>query len=310
MNREDEINDSILDVIGQTPMVKLKRLSPKNGAMIAVKLENLNPGGSVKDRTAVSMIETAERLGHLKPGFTVVEPTSGNTGIGLAMVCAVKGYRLILVMPASMSIERQKLLKAYGAEFVLTPPESGMKGAVDKALELVKANEKYFLPQQFSNPANPAVHEETTGKEILRQVGRKLDVFVSGVGTGGTITGTARVLKKQNPGIKVVAAEPASSPVISGGNPGSHKIQGIGAGFIPEVLDRSIIDEIVTVTDQDAYDMTQKLAKVEGILAGISSGAAVFAAIQTAKNLNPNNLVVAILPDSGERYMSVEGLFI
>jgi cysteine synthase A len=310
MNREDEINDSILDVIGQTPMVRLKRLSPKNGAVIAVKLEMLNPGGSVKDRTALSMIEAAERLGLLKPGFTVVEPTSGNTGIGLAMVCTVKGYRLILVMPASMSIERRKLLNAYGAEFVLTPPELGMKGAVDKASELVRTNENYFLPQQFSNPANPVVHEETTGKEILRQVGGRLDAFVSGVGTGGTITGTARVLKKQNPEIKVVAVEPASSPVISGGKAGSHKIQGIGAGFIPEVLNRSIIDEIVTVTDQDAYDMTQKLAKAEGILAGISSGAAVFAAIQTAKTLKPNNLVVAVLPDSGERYLSVEGLFI
>jgi cysteine synthase A len=308
-NCKGEIMDSILDVVGQTPMVRLKRLAPKTGADIAVKLEALNPGGSIKDRTALSMIEEAERLGKLKPGYTIVEPTSGNTGIGLAMVCAVKGYRLILVMPESMSIERRKLLKAYGAEFVLTPPELGMKGAVDKALSLVRSCNNYFLPQQFSNPANSAIHEKTTGKEILMQAGANLDVFVACVGTGGTLTGTARVLKKENPKIKVVAVEPESSAVISGKEPGPHKIQGIGAGFIPEVLDLSIIDEIITVRDENAYEITRRLAKEEGIMAGISSGAAAFAAIQAAKNLEPDQLVVTVFPDSGVRYLSVDGLF-
>jgi cysteine synthase A len=303
------ICNSVIDLIGATPMVKLSRLSPRGGATIAGKLESFNPGGSVKDRIAYSMIQDAEEKGLLKPGYTVVEPTSGNTGIGLAMVCAVKGYRLILVMPSSMSIERRKLFKAYGADFVLTPPELGMKGAVDRALELVKKHKDYFMPQQFDNPANPAIHEATTAREILSQTGGKLDAFVAGVGTGGTITGVARVLKKEIPQVKIVAVEPAASPVLSGGKPSPHKIQGIGAGFVPGVLDLSLVDRIITVSNQDAFETAQKLSTKEGILAGISSGAAVFAAQKIAEDLGPGKLVVAILPDTGERYLSVEGLF-
>ncbi|TYP57625.1 cysteine synthase A [Thermosediminibacter litoriperuensis] len=308
-NKIPRIKDSILDLVGMTPMVQLSRLSPEGGAVIAAKLEFFNPGGSVKDRIAYNMILDAEKKGILKPGSTIVEPTSGNTGIGLAIVCAVKGYRLILVMPASMSVERRKLLKAYGAEFVLTPPELGMRGAVEKALELVKENEDYFMPQQFENPANPEIHEKTTAVEILEQTGGKLDAFVAGVGTGGTITGVARVLKKEMPHVKIVAVEPAASPVLSGGKPGLHKIQGIGAGFIPRVLDLNLIDEIITVSNDDAYSTARELSTKEGILAGISSGAAVFAARKVARTLKPGNLVVTVLPDTGERYLSVEGLF-
>ncbi|HHW02037.1 MAG TPA: cysteine synthase A [Thermoanaerobacterales bacterium] len=308
-NKLNKINDSILDLIGQTPMVKLSRMSPEGGAVIAAKLESFNPGGSVKDRIALNMIRAAEKDGSLKPGATVVEPTSGNTGIGLAMVCAVKGYHLILVMPSSMSIERRKLLKAYGADFVLTPPELGMKGAVEKALELVSQHKDYFMPQQFENPANPAIHEETTAREILEQTGGKIKAFVSGVGTGGTLTGVSRVLKKEVPGVKIIAVEPAASPVLSGGKPSPHKIQGIGAGFVPKVLDLSLIDEIITVSNEDAYDTARKLATSEGILAGISSGAATFAAQRVAKTLKPDDLVVTVLPDTGERYLSVEDLF-
>lgn len=308
-NKYSSINDSILDLVGKTPMVKLSRLSPEGGAIIAGKLESFNPGGSVKDRIALNMINAAEKKGILKPGSTVVEPTSGNTGIGLAMVCAVKGYKLLLVMPSSMSIERRKLLKAYGADFVLTPPELGMKGAVDKAMELVSRNKDYFMPQQFENPANPAIHEKTTAMEILEQTGGKINAFVAGVGTGGTLTGVGRVLKKQIPGIRVIAVEPAASPVLSGGKPGPHKIQGIGAGFVPRVMDLSLVDEVVTVSNEDAYETARKLAVTEGILAGISSGAAVFAAQKTAKTLKPGDLVVAVLPDTGERYLSVEDLF-
>lgn len=308
-NKYSSINDSILDLVGKTPMVKLSRLSPEGGAIIAGKLESFNPGGSVKDRIALNMINAAEKKGILKPGSTVVEPTSGNTGIGLAMVCAVKGYKLLLVMPSSMSIERRKLLKAYGADFVLTPPELGMKGAVDKAMELVSRNKDYFMPQQFENPANPAIHEKTTAMEILEQTGGKINAFVAGVGTGGTLTGVGMVLKKQIPGIRVIAVEPAASPVLSGGKPGPHKIQGIGAGFVPRVMDLSLVDEVVTVSNEDAYETARKLAVTEGILAGISSGAAVFAAQKTAKTLKPGDLVVAVLPDTGERYLSVEDLF-
>ncbi|ADL07497.1 cysteine synthase A [Thermosediminibacter oceani] len=308
-NKISRINDSILDLIGMTPMVRLSRLSPEGGAAIAAKLESFNPGGSVKDRISYSMILDAEKRGILRPGSTIVEPTSGNTGIGLAMVCAVKGYRLILVMPASMSIERRRLLKAYGAEFVLTPPELGMKGAVEKALELTREIKDSFMPQQFENPANPEIHEKTTAIEILEQTGGKLDAFVAGVGTGGTITGVARVLKKEMPHVKIMAVEPAASPVLSGGKPGLHKIQGIGAGFIPRVLDLNLIDEIITVSNEDAFSTARELSTKEGILAGISSGAAVFAARKVAKTLNPENLVVTVLPDTGERYLSVEGLF-
>jgi cysteine synthase A len=309
MERTNRIFNSILDLIGSTPMVRLSKLSPKEGAIIAAKLESFNPGGSVKDRIAYSMILDAEKKGLLKPGSTIIEPTSGNTGIGLAMVCAVKGYRLILVMPASMSVERRKLLKAYGAEFVLTPPELGMRGAVEKALELTKEIKDSFMPQQFENPANPDIHEKTTALEILEQTGGKLDAFVAGVGTGGTITGVARVLKKEFPNLKIVAVEPASSPVLSGGKPGIHKIQGIGAGFIPKVLDLDLVDEIITVTNEEAFETTRELSTKEGILAGISAGAAVFAAQKVARNFRPGNLVVTVLPDTGERYLSVEGLF-
>lgn len=308
-NKCRTINDSILDLIGKTPMVKLCRLSPEGGATIAVKLESFNPGGSVKDRIALNMINDAEEKGILKPGSTVVEPTSGNTGIGLAMVCAVKGYKLLLVMPSSMSIERRKLLKSYGADFVLTPPELGMKGAVDKAKELVSHNKDYFMPEQFENPANPAMHEKTTATEILEQTGGRINAFIAGVGTGGTLTGVGRVLKKNIPGIRIIAVEPAASPVLSGGKPGSHKIQGIGAGFIPGVMDISLVDEIITVSNEEAYETARKLAVTEGILAGISSGAAVFAAQKTAKALKPGDMVVAILPDTGERYLSVDDLF-
>jgi len=308
-SKHSSINDSILDLIGKTPMVKLSRLSPEGGAAIAGKLESFNPGGSVKDRIALNMIIDAEEKGLLKPGSTVVEPTSGNTGVGLAMVCAVKGYRLLLVMPSSMSIERRKLLKAYGADFVLTPPELGMKGAVEKAMELLSRHKDYFMPQQFDNPANPAIHEKTTAKEILEQTGGRINAFVAGVGTGGTLTGVARILKKQVPGIKIIAVEPSASPVLSGGKAGPHKIQGIGAGFVPRVMDLSLVDEIITVESEDAYETARKLATTEGILAGISSGAAVFAAQKTAKALKPSDLVVAVLPDTGERYLSVEDLF-
>lgn len=309
MERENRIFDSVLDLIGRTPMVKLSKLSPEGGATIAAKLESFNPGGSVKDRIAYSMILDAERRGILKPGSTIVEPTSGNTGIGLAMVCAVKGYRLILVMPASMSVERRRLLKAYGAEFVLTPPELGMRGAVEKALELTREIEDSFMPQQFENPANPEIHEKTTALEILEQTGGKLNAFVAGVGTGGTITGVARVLKREIPNLKVVAVEPASSPVLSGGKPGLHKIQGIGAGFVPKVLNLELVDEIITVTNEEAFETARELSTKEGILAGISAGAATFAARKVASSLKPGNLVVTVLPDTGERYLSVEGLF-
>lgn len=302
------IANSVLDLIGMTPMVKLNRLSPENGATIAAKIEAFNPGGSVKDRIAFSMIKDAEENGILKPGSTVIEPTSGNTGIGLAMVCAVKGYRLILVMPESMSIERRKILKAYGAELVLTPAEKGMKGAVEKAEELAKTH-GYFMPLQFDNPANPAIHEKTTAQEILQQTDGKLDAFVGGIGTGGTFTGVAKVIKAKMPHVKFIAVEPAASPVLSGGTPGPHKIQGIGAGFVPKVLDTSLIDQIITVPNEEAFNFARQLAIKEGILAGISSGAAIYAAQQVAKDLGPGKLVVTVLPDTGERYLSVDGLF-
>lgn len=302
------IANSVLDLIGMTPMVKLNRLSPENGATIAAKIEAFNPGGSVKDRIAFSMIKDAEENGILKPGSTVIEPTSGNTGIGLAMVCAVKGYRLILVMPESMSLERRKILKAYGAELVLTPAEKGMKGAVEKAEELAKTY-GYFMPLQFDNPANPAIHEKTTAQEILQQTDGKLDAFVGGIGTGGTFTGVAKVIKAKMPHVKFIAVEPAASPVLSGGTPGPHKIQGIGAGFVPKVLDTSLIDQIITVPNEEAFNFARQLAIKEGILAGISSGAAIYAAQQVAKDLGPGKLVVTVLPDIGERYLSVDGLF-
>ena len=308
-NKSAGIQNSILDTIGATPLVKLSIFSPENGATVAAKIESQNPGGSIKDRTAYSMINEAEKKHILKPGSTVVEPTSGNTGVGLAVICAVKGYKLILVMPASMSEERRRLFTAYGADFVLTPPELGMKGAIDKALELTNSNKDYFMPQQFENPANPLAHEKTTALEILEQTDGRLNAFVATIGTGGTLTGVARVLKKEVPNVRIIGVEPASSAVLSGNNAGPLKIQGIGAGFIPKTLDTSIIDRIITVSDDEAYKATQQLAKKEGILAGISSGAAAFAAHKVAKQYISNKLVVTILPDTGERYISVKGLF-
>ena len=287
-------------------MVRLHRLPPASSAAVWAKLERSNPGGSVKDRIAVAMIEAAERSGQLRPGSVIVEPTSGNTGIGLAMVAAVKGYRLILIMPETMSVERRALLKAYGAELVLTPSGEGMKGAIARAEELAR-QQGYFMPQQFKNPANPEVHRQTTAVEVLSQL-PDLDAFVAGVGTGGTITGVAEVIKAQRPACRFVAVEPAGSPVLSGGQPGRHQIAGIGAGFVPDVLNTGIIDEIIQVADQDAAETTRRLAREEGILAGISSGAATWAAIRVAQQLGEGKNVVVVLPDTGERYLST-GLF-
>lgn len=298
---------SVTDLIGDTPLVRLNRLVPEDSAEIYVKLEYQNPGASVKDRIAISMIEVAEQEGLIKPGDTIIEPTSGNTGIGLALVAAAKGYRAILVMPETMSIERRNLLRAYGAELVLTPGSEGMNGAVRKAEELVKENPSYFLPQQFKNQANVKVHRETTGPEIVEAIQAhdgKLDAFVAGIGTGGTISGTGEVLKKHFPDIKIIAVEPAASPILSGGSPGPHKIQGIGANFIPEILNRDIYDEVITIDNEDAFEYARRAAKEEGILCGISSGAAIYAALQVAKKLGKGKRVVAIIPSNGERYLS------
>jgi len=297
---------SPLDLIGQTPVVRLNRLPGKDEAEIWAKLENYNPGGSVKDRICLAMIEAAEKTGRIKPGDTIVEPTSGNTGIGLALVAAVKGYKLILTMPDTMSEERRSLLAAYGAKLVLTPDTRGMHGAIAKAEELAKENPGYFMPQQFSNPANPEIHYHTTGPELLEQMAR-IDAFISGVGTGGTITGTGRYLHEhcQNK-VLVVAVEPKNSPVLSGGEPGFHKIQGIGAGFIPKNLDTKSYDEIITVSDEDATLYTRRLAREEGILVGISSGANCCAALQIAKRLGPGKIVVVVFCDTGERYLTTD----
>lgn len=297
------IANSVVELIGQTPIVKLNRLNDENSADIFLKLEYMNPGSSVKDRIALAMIEAAEKNGSLKEGDTIIEPTSGNTGIGLAMVAASKGYKAILVMPETMSVERRNLLRAYGAELVLTPGPDGMKGAIAKAEELAKEN-GYFVPQQFENEANPKVHRETTGKEIVEQMGDQLDAFISGIGTGGTITGAGEVLREQYPNIKIVAVEPADSPILSGGKPGPHKIQGIGAGFIPSILNTELYDQIITVTTEEAFDYARRAAKEEGILGGISSGAAISAAVQVAKELGKGKKVLAIIPSNGERYLS------
>ncbi|SCU51830.1 cysteine synthase A [Staphylococcus aureus] len=296
--------DNITQIIGGTPVVKLRNVVDDNAADVYVKLEYQNPGGSVKDRIALAMIEKAEREGKIKPGDTIVEPTSGNTGIGLAFVCAAKGYKAVFTMPETMSQERRNLLKAYGAELVLTPGSEAMKGAIKKAKEL-KEEHGYCEPQQFENPANPEVHELTTGPELLQQFeGKTIDAFLAGVGTGGTLSGVGKVLKKEYPNIEIVAIEPEASPVLSGGEPGPHKLQGLGAGFIPGTLNTEIYDSIIKVGNDTAMEMSRRVAKEEGILAGISSGAAIYAAIQKAKELGKGKTVVTVLPSNGERYLS------
>jgi cysteine synthase A len=296
------VGNSIADLVGKTPIVKLNRLTGPDDGEVYLKLEYFNPGGSVKDRIAISMIEAAEQNGNLKQGDTIIEPTSGNTGIGLAMIAAAKGYKSVLVMPETMSLERRNLLRAYGADLILTPGPDGMKGAIAKASELAVEN-GWFMPQQFNNLANPEVHRLTTGPEIVEAMDQ-LDAFVSGIGTGGTITGAGGVLKKNFPGIEIVAVEPKDSAILSGGQPGPHKIQGIGAGFIPEILDTDIYDTIIQVSNEDAYETARKVAREEGILGGVSSGAAIYAAVEVARRLGKGKKVLAILPSNGERYLS------
>ena len=297
--------ESVLELIGKTPILRLSKMTSADMSSVYLKLESFNPGGSIKDRAALSMLDKAEKDGLITKGSVIIEPTSGNTGIGLAIICAAKGYRLLITMPETMSIERRKLLQIYGAELILTPGELGMKGAIDKAKELAEKN-NYYMPMQFENPANPEAHLKTTVKELIEQMEGKIDAFVATVGSGGTLTGVAKGLKQYNSSIKIVAVEPDASPVISGGNPGSHKIQGIGAGFIPSILDMNLIDEVIRVKDDEALNEDKDLAKLEGILCGISSGAAVYGAIQIAKQLGPQKTVVAIAPDTGERYLSTE----
>lgn len=302
------VASSALELIGRTPMVRLGRVVGENAAQIVAKLEWFSPGGSVKDRIALAMVEEAESRGLLRPGSVIVEPTSGNTGIGLAVVCAVKGYRLILVMPETMSVERRSLLSAYGAELRLTPGVEGMAGCIRLAEQLVK-QEGAFMPRQFENEANPEIHRKTTALEILSQVDGPIDAFVAGVGTGGTVTGVGSVLKEQMPSCQVIAVEPSGSPLLSGGRPGPHKLQGMGANFIPKVLQRDLLDEVITVTDDDAFTMARQIALKEGLLVGITAGANAWAALQVAKRLGPGKRVVTVFPDSGERYFSIEKLF-
>lgn len=297
------IANDITGLIGQTPIVKLNRLTGPEDAEVYLKLEYFNPGSSVKDRIALSMIEAAEKSGDLKEGDVIIEPTSGNTGIGLAMIAAAKGYKAVLVMPDTMSMERRNLLRAYGAELILTPGAEGMNGAIKMAEQQATEN-KWFMPQQFNNEANPEIHRLTTGPEIVESMGDQLDAFVAGIGTGGTITGAGQVLKEKYPDILIAAVEPADSPVLSGGKPGPHKIQGIGAGFIPQILNTKIYDEVIQVSNDQSYETARKVAREEGILGGVSSGAAVYAALQLAKRLGKGKKVLAILPSNGERYLS------
>jgi len=305
-----KIAHNILDLIGNTPLVRLNSITKDCRAEVLAKLEFFNPASSVKDRIALAMIEDAEKSGKVNKDTVIIEPTSGNTGIGLAMVCAVKGYKLILTMPESMSVERRNILKGFGAKLELTPAAKGMKGAIEKAKELSVKIKKSFMPMQFANPANPEIHRRTTAEEIWNDTDGKVDILVSGVGTGGTITGISEVIKKRKPGFKAIAVEPSDSPVLSGGVPSPHKIQGIGAGFVPEVLNRNIIDEIITVTNQEAIDTAKKMIKEEGILCGISSGANAWAALQVAQSAeNKGKMIVFIVCDTGERYLSTD-LFI
>ncbi|PID20425.1 cysteine synthase A [Sporosarcina sp. P3] len=296
------VGNSVIDLVGNTPLVKLNRLTGADDADVYLKLEFFNPGSSVKDRIALAMIEEEEKNGNLKDGSTIIEPTSGNTGIGLAMIAAAKGYKSVLVMPDTMSLERRNLLRAYGADLVLTPGAEGMKGAISKAEQLAEEN-GWFLPQQFNNEANPEIHRLTTGPEIANALDQ-VDAFISGIGTGGTITGVGQVLKERFPGVRIVAVEPEDSAVLSGDKPGPHKIQGIGAGFVPEVLDTDIYDEIIKISNNDAYTFARRAAREEGILGGVSSGAAIAAALQVAKKLGEGKTVVAIIPSNGERYLS------
>ncbi len=300
-----KIAHDVTQLVGNTPLVHLQHLTNGARAEVVVKLESFNPAHSVKDRIGVSMIEAAEKEGRIKPGTVILEPTSGNTGIALAMVCAARGYKCMLTMPDTMSRERKMLLRAYGAELVLTPGSEGMSGAIRKAEDIAASDPRYFIPQQFKNPANPEIHRRTTAEEIWRDTDGKIDILVGGVGTGGTITGVGEVIKARNPGFKVVAVEPDGSPVLSGGEKGPHMIQGIGAGFVPEVLNRQIYDEVIRVKNEDALDIARRMAREEGLLVGISSGATVWAALQVARRAeNAGKLLVAILPDFGERYLS------
>lgn len=301
---DDRIYDGVLDLVGKTPLVRLPRISPKRGAEICAKLERNNPAGSVKDRPALWMINAAEESGQLRPGATIVEATSGNTGISLAAIAAVKGYRCVLVMPEDMSTSRRQILRAYGAEVVLTPAQEGMAGAVERAERILEETDGAFMPSQFENPANPRSHFESTAEEIWRATGGEVHAFVAGVGTGGTLTGVGRFLRERRPGVHIVAVEPRASAVLSGGRPGLHAIQGLGAGFVPEVLDRSLIDEVITVTDLAADRMTRRLAREEGLLLGPSSGANVHAALEVAKRMEKGQRVVTVLCDGGERYLA------
>ncbi|AKF79704.1 cysteine synthase [Myxococcus fulvus] len=307
----NNIYPDVTQLIGRTPIVRLSRIGTPEEATLLAKVEFFNPGGSVKDRIGLAMLEDAENHGRLRPGMTIVEPTSGNTGVALAMVAAVKGYRIILTMPESMSVERRRILEAYGAELVLTPAAKGMNGAVEAADELLKQlGDKGFMPQQFRNPSNPEIHRRTTAKEILGDLDvTKLDAFVAGIGTGGTITGAGGVLKKANPRLQVIAVEPLRSPLLTEGKAGPHRIQGIGANFVPEVLDRAVYDEVIDVADVDAYVAAKDLARKEGLLVGISSGAALHAARQVARRLGPGKTVLTVLPDTGERYWSLFAAF-